>query len=789
VLDGNVSTLWHTQYGGTVAPLPHTLTIDMKATATVGALKYLPRPGGGNGTIGQYRVEVSLNGTTWGTPVATGTWVDDATEKTATFASVSARFVRLTALTEAGNRGPWTSAAEINLIGSTATTTTPPPTTTTAPPPTTTVPPTTVPPTTAPPTTAPPTTAPPTTTPPVTGVLPRTGWTVAADSQETVGQDGAAINVLDGNPATMWHTKWQGTADPLPHTLTVDMKTAVTVFGFKYLPRDFGTNGNIGQYRIEVSLDGTAWGTPVATGTFADDQTEKTVTFASVSARFVRLTALTEAGNRGPWSSAAEINVLGSTGPPPTPSQGNWTAPIGFPVIPVAAALLPTNKMLVWSAYSPTVFGGSTGVTQTALYDLATGTVSQETVSNTGHDMFCPGTAILPDGRVLVNGGSNSDKTSIYDPFAAAWSASSPLVTPRGYQAAVTLSDGQVFTLGGSWSGAVGDKNGEIWSPTTGSRALPGALIAPALTNDPQGAYRADNHAWLFAWTNNRVFQAGPSKAMNWYGTTGTGSTTAAGTRADDTDAMNGNAVMYEPGHILTVGGATAYQNANATANAYLVDITGPAVSVTKLPSMANTRSFANSVVLPDGKVLVIGGQNVPVPFSDDTSVLTPELWDPATKAFTTMAPMAVPRVYHSVALLLPDGRVFSGGGGLCGTTCSTNHSDGQIFTPPYLLNADGSAKPRPTITAAPGTATAGATISVTTDRAVAAFSLVRMGSTTHSVDTDQRRIPLTISAVNGSTASLILPPDRGVIVPGYYMLFALDAAGVPSVSKVVKVS
>jgi galactose oxidase len=184
---------------------------------------------------------------------------------------------------------------------------------------------------------------------------------------------------------------------------------------------------------------------------------------------------------------------------------------------------------------------------------------------------------------------------------------------------------------------------------------------------------------------------------------------------------------------------------------------------------------------------MVVGGQNFPVPFSDDTSVLTSEIWDPVTKTFTPMAPMTVPRNYHSVALLLPDGRVFSGGGGLCGA-CSTNHFDGEIFTPPYLLNADGSLRPRPTITAAPATAAAGTTMTVTTGQSVAGFSLVRMGSATHTVDTDQRRIPLTVSRTNGNTATLALPADRGVIVPGYYMLFALDVAGVPSIAKILKI-
>jgi galactose oxidase len=283
------------------------------------------------------------------------------------------------------------------------------------------------------------------------------------------------------------------------------------------------------------------------------------------------------------------------------------------------------------------------------------------------------------------------------------------------------------------------------------------------------------------------VFQAGPSKAMNWYDTAGSGGTTPAGLRGDDQDAMNGNAVMYDVGKILTVGGAPAYQNANATANAYVVDINS-GVTVRRVASMSYARAFHNSVVLPDGKVLVVGGEAYPVPFSDDTSVLYPELWDPATETFTTMAAMTVPRNYHSVAMLLPDGRVFSGGGGLCGS-CSTNHPDGQIFTPPYLLNPDGTAVSRPSITKAPNTATAGSTITVATKRAVTRFALVRMGSATHSIDNDQRRIPLTPTSSSGTRYALSIPADRGVVLPGYYMLFALNSAGVPSVSRIIRIS
>lgn len=204
---------------------------------------------------------------------------------------------------------------------------------------------------------------------------------------------------------------------------------------------------------------------------------------------------------------------------------------------------------------------------------------------------------------------------------------------------------------------------------------------------------------------------------------------------------------------------------------------------------MEHARAFSNSVVLPDGKVAVFGGQAYPVPFSDATSVLAPELWDPATGRFTPLATMAIPRNYHSVANLLPDGRIFSGGGGLCGD-CATNHADGAVFTPPYLLNADGSPKPRPAITAGvPSRAAPGASLTVSTQAPVASFVLMRAAAATHSTDNDQRRVPLVSTATGTGAYTVSVPADTGVVLPGSYMLFALDAQGVPSIAKFITIA
>src|SRR5215469_3281597 len=369
-IDGNTATIWHSKFSPTIVPLPHSITIDMHATNYVSDLTYLPRQDtSSNGNIGQYSISVSMDGINWRAPVAIGTWADDKSQKTAVFGSVSARYIRLTAFTEAGNRGQWSSAAEIGLLGG---------------------------------------------EPPIGPALPRTGWTASADSEASATY--AAANDLDGNGTTIWHTAFTGTVPPLPHSITIDMHGTRLVSGLSYLPRqDTSMNGTIGQYAIYVSSDGTNWGSPVATGTWANDRTPKDAVFSSVAARFVRLTALTEAGNRGPWTSAAEINIHGTA--PSAAAGGQWSAPIGFPIVPVSAVMLPNNKLLTFSALADTAFNLTPDtITKVAILDLNTGKVTEPINIDTHHQMFCEGLALLADGRVLINGGSNDRATTIYDP-------------------------------------------------------------------------------------------------------------------------------------------------------------------------------------------------------------------------------------------------------------------------------------------------------------------------------------------------------------------------------------
>lgn len=496
------------------------------------------------------------------------------------------------------------------------------------------------------------------------------------------------------------------------------------------------------------------------------------------------------------------VSLTAQTNQAAATSGGAWTNVIPLGNNPVAAALLRNGKVLTWSSNDQLSFEGDIGSdpsqTYTGLFDPRTGSAVTHLVTSTLSDMFCPGIAILPDGRVLVNGGSSSPNANIYNPGNDSWSATAPMNIPRGYNGNVMLTDGSVLTLGGGWSGSFDEKIGEVWSASTGWSLRPSISTQPITGPDPEDAgygyvYRGDNHPWLFTVGSGLVFHAGPSAQMNWITTFQDGAIASAGNRADDDYSINGQAVMYDIGKILKTGGAPGYQDAAATAKTYVIDINDALadlnnpVVVRPISAMAYPRAFANGVVLPSGQVLIVGGQTYASPFSDDNAVLVPELWSPASETFTSLQPMQTPRTYHSTALLLPDARVFVGGGGLCGD-CGTNHADAEIFSPPYLFNNDGSPARRPSINSAPTAARLGTTVSVTTNSPTPTFALLRMSSVTHTVNNDQRRIPLNVRSGPNNTYTLTIPSDPGVVPLGYYMLFAMNAQGTPSVSRTLKI-
>jgi galactose oxidase len=498
-------------------------------------------------------------------------------------------------------------------------------------------------------------------------------------------------------------------------------------------------------------------------------------------------------------------NINVQAAPAQSDTNGRWTAPITLPLVPISAAMLPNNKIIVWASWKSTRFGGSGSLDQTVTalfpYNNPAAAVSK-TVTNTTHNMFCPGTSMLADGRVLVSGGddSHTDATSIYNFATDSWSKGAAMNHQRWYNVTATLADGRAVTFGGNrTTNDTGD--GEVYNPSSNSWTfLSGFKLASMLSSAPMN--RSMEHPRMFLIPDGHIFAPGPTPNMQFYSVSGSGSVTSVGKRSDDEFSQNDITVMYQvdenSAHFLKAGGNISYDRNDdttgvsasfipASRNSYLIDVnTGSNPVVTKINSMKFPRCFGNGVVLANGQVVVIGGADHGKGFSDDGNIRIAELFDPPSKTWRELAAMAKPRPYHSWALLLPDGKVMEGGGGLCSSSdnCAVNHPDVEILSPPYLFGAA-----RPAITGAPPTVDAsGGNFTVTTTGTVSGFTLVRMASVTHSVNTDQRLIRPVIVGSNGGTFTLKAPGNNNVAPPGYYMLFALNG-DTPSIAAIVKIT
>ncbi|HYG79540.1 MAG TPA: galactose oxidase-like domain-containing protein, partial [Pyrinomonadaceae bacterium] len=287
-------------------------------------------------------------------------------------------------------------------------------------------------------------------------------------------------------------------------------------------------------------------------------------------------------------------------------------------------------------------------------------------------------------------------------------------------------------------------------------------------------------------------------------------------------DHITGTAVTYDAaaGKVLMVGG-TNNTGGTILNDAEVIDLSNPSPFWRPVTPMTYRRKYHNATLLPDGKVLVTGGtrcqgtNNIGCP---EGAATRPELWDPQTETWSVMAPnpSGIPRVYHSVGILLPDARVLVGGGGLpaaggevvpspTGTpeTCidgaaasnSVNcrtfgHKDLEIFSPPYLFTSSGTPAARPTISSATPNVITGQVFNVTTSSAFQTSSvvLVRLPSETHGYNFDQRRVVLNFQATSSTNLNVNAPSDTRQCPPGHYMLFIINSSGVPSVAKFVRV-
>jgi hypothetical protein len=237
-----------------------------------------------------------------------------------------------------------------------------------------------------------------------------------------------------------------------------------------------------------------------------------------------------------------------------------------------------------------------------------------------------------------------------------------------------------------------------------------------------------------------------------------------------------GSAVMYEPGKILYAGGGDPPTN-----TVEIIDLNQPNPVWQYTGSMTFARRQMNATLLPTGDVLVTGGTSGGGFNNPEGAVTVGELWNSATGIWTILAPNAVARIYHGSALLLPDGRVlFTGSGDAEGAKDERNY---ELFSPPYLFKG-----PRPTITGAlPALVAYGQALVVETPdgAGIVKVTLIRFGSVTHAFDQSARLVPLGFAPVTNGI-SVTLPASRAAAPPGPYLLFLVNASGVPSEARVL---
>jgi hypothetical protein len=272
---------------------------------------------------------------------------------------------------------------------------------------------------------------------------------------------------------------------------------------------------------------------------------------------------------------------------------------------------------------------------------------------------------------------------------------------------------------------------------------------------------------------DGRIFSIGPSSGVSRILNINTPSWTNAG----QLPFFNGALTQYRPGKFLYSGGGSPWL-AQTNGNTAVLDLSSGTPNYRNTSSMAFGRHQHNLVVLPDGNVLAVGGATT-VDVENGNGPKAAEMWNATTETWSTMASMQFSRNYHSTALLLPDGRVLASGGDY------SFADNAEIYSPPYLFKGA-----RPVIDGAPATAGYSETIVVDTDEAASISSvvLIALGSATHTLNSDQKYVPLTFTKQAGEL-SVTMPGNGNIATPGYYMMFIVDGNGVPSVSSMLRLA
>ena len=478
------------------------------------------------------------------------------------------------------------------------------------------------------------------------------------------------------------------------------------------------------------------------------------------------------------------------------PSQdGQWSSPFSIPAVGIHAALLSTGKVLWFHRPQSTA-----GKFQIAIWDPVTGQskeVPPPLLNGKPANFFCGAQSFLADGRLLVVGGQIAPWSSTttdkglqtlytFNPYNETWTRQPDMAHGRWYPTSLLLADGRTMIMSGKdESGTIGapyNNDIEIFTP---SPDLDGVGTVQLLGRRAQAGKPPGGGLYphMFAMPSGRTLIAGPWPVDSWMlDSLGAGLNYSWSDIADPADHRYGNGVILPSNtagssKVELIGGGTTATTVNE-----VFDEANPGAGWVAAPGLQVPRKYANTVMLPDGSmVLVGGGTDDPKSSSFVPDDLDVELYNPADGTWRRGAAQVEGRAYHSTAVLLPDGRVISAGDD---TNGGYTTDTAEIYSPPYLFRGT-----RPRITAAPSAVGYGESFTVDhADSDVAKAVLIAPGATTHAVDMSQRYVPLTITQDANGTVTLRAPANANIAPPSKYMLFLVNADGVPSEARFVRV-
>lgn len=475
-------------------------------------------------------------------------------------------------------------------------------------------------------------------------------------------------------------------------------------------------------------------------------------------------------------------------------SEGNdsWELLTDSPIFIVHGALLSNGRVLVFSGAAERNYP-----LQARIWNPATKLMTPAIIP-LPDDFFCSGHTFLSDGRLLViggdtnGGGHTNNRCYIFtpdpvNPDTGSFTPTASMAHARWYPTALRLSDGRVLAFSGNSPLAeeveVFDGVG-TWNGISGANRAFGELY-PGMHLLPSGEIFYSRTGWSgAAGTQTAYLNLTGPMAGNW---TNYGQQQFYDRQEGMSLLMIDTTISPPRTRLFVFGGgvsgvATAKNNQSAEVIEFASGIAG--ASWKRLKDMNFARTNVNAVVLPNGKILIIGGHSNGQKWSP-TPILPTEIYDPETDTYTTAATLNSPRQYHSVCVLLPDGRVFSAGGVAPGTADPDQHTM-ELYTPGYLTGAS-----QPVITNAPVSLTFGNPFAIDTPQAADVESVVLLIpiSVTHHTDSGQRYIKLPIQNRTANTLMTVAPANGNIGPPGVYMLFIVKNNGVPSAGRFVQLT